>query len=367
MDRRSFLGRGIRRLGAVAALGVIGPTLLEACSGGVRADSAGVSGGAASTNRPGSLGALHLQGPWVSNAETGGEYIAAARGYWLQQGFSSVTIMPGGPNVSPEKVVEAGSALVGVTSLDAAAAAIRRGADLIVIGAQYQKNPFAIMSPADAPLRDPQDVIGKKIGVQPANDAVWASFLTTNNIKASQVEKVAVGSDPTPMTRGVVDGWMSFIDNEPIMLPVVYGYQALTFLLADYNEGEVGNVYVATRTSLGAARDKLKAAMVGDILGWKDALTNPAEIASLAVEHNGGLARHVEQVQADIQGTQLIAVGDALAHGLFYIAPDSQAANVDVLAGAGTTITAQQLFDMTLLDEIYDDDNLKTVPTPVSS
>jgi len=95
-----------------------------------------------------------------------------------------------------------------VAGLDAAA--IEKGFDIIVIGAQYQKNPFAIMSPATKPLLTPQAMIGKKIGVQSDNDAVWAAFLKANNIAATAVDKVPVSFDPTPLTQGTVtDGFRS--------------------------------------------------------------------------------------------------------------------------------------------------------------
>ena len=132
---------------------------------------------------------------WVPDVETGGEYIADAKGYWIKQGFSSVTIIPGGPNATPqETMVATGKALVAVSSFDASAAAIQKGFPLIVIGAQYQKNPFAIMSLATKPMHTPQDMIGKKIGVQSDNDAVWAAFLKANNITKSQLDTVPVSS-----------------------------------------------------------------------------------------------------------------------------------------------------------------------------
>ena len=43
------------------------------------------------------------------------------------------------------------------------------GAPLVTIGAQYQKNPFCIMSLASAPITEPAQMIGKKIGVQATN------------------------------------------------------------------------------------------------------------------------------------------------------------------------------------------------------
>jgi ABC-type nitrate/sulfonate/bicarbonate transport system substrate-binding protein len=239
IDRRTFLRRGTRGVAGAAALGLTGPALLEACSSSKKANVT-AGGGTGTTAAPGSLGALTFIGPWVPDVETGGEYIADSKGFWTQQGFSGVTITPSGPNApAQEQVIATGKGLVGVSSLDATAAAIEKGLPIVCIGAQYQKNPFAIMSPATKPLKTPQDMIGKKIGVQSDNDAVWAAFLKANNIDATKVNKVTVQFDPTPLTQGQVDGWFSFITNEPIELKLK-GFNTATFLLADFNYPEAG-------------------------------------------------------------------------------------------------------------------------------
>jgi ABC-type nitrate/sulfonate/bicarbonate transport system substrate-binding protein len=369
INRRTFLHHGTKTLGGAALLGIVGPTVLDACSSSTKSSTptttaAGVAGSSTSV-AAGSLGSLQFMGSWIPDVETGGEYVALQKNYWVQQGFSAATVIPGGPNATPqETVVQTGKALVAVSSLDASAAAIEKGFNIVVIGAQYQKNPFAIMSPATKPLHTPQDMIGKKIGVQSDNDAVWAAFLKANSIDPAKIDKVPVSFDPTPLTQGTVDGWFSFITNEPIELQLK-GFNTATFLLADFNYPEVGNAYIVTKDSLENARAKVKAAMVGDILGWKDALTNPALAASLSVGKGQGLTQQQELLQAYSQ-SKLIATGDALSRGMFYVAPSAQTANIKTLGLGGTTVTASQLFDMSLLDELYSDATLKAVPTPVT-
>jgi ABC-type nitrate/sulfonate/bicarbonate transport system substrate-binding protein len=379
IDRRTFLRRGARGLGGAAAFGLAGPALLEACSSSkssstattaaagsaTTAASTGSTAAPGTTSAPGSLGALNVVGPWVPDVETGGEYVADSKGFWTQQGFSSVTVIPSGPNApAQEQMVATGKGLIAITSLDSTAAAIQKGLNIICIGAQYQKNPFCIMSAKSKPLNTPQDMIGKKIGVQSPNDAVWAAFLQANNLKASQVNKVTVGFDPTPLTQGTVDGWFSFITNEPILLKLK-GFDTVTFLLADFNYPEGGNAYICTTDALKTSRAKVKAAMIGDILGWKETLTNPAEAATIAVQKGQGLTQQEELLQAYAQAP-LIVTADSKASGLFYMTPTFQAANIKTLGLGGTTVTASQLFDMSLLDEIYQDASLKAVPTPVT-
>lgn len=367
-DRRSFLRRGGRTLGGAALLGVAGPGLLDACSSSSKSSSSSSSSAAgsssATTAAPASYGALDFQLPWIKNVESAGEFIADAQGFYTKQGFSSVNLIAAGPNATPqETVIQTKKAFMAVSSPDATAAAIAKGFNLKVIGTEYQKNPFCIMSAATKPIKTPQDMIGKKIGVQSVNDAVWAAFLKANSLDASKIQKVTVGFDPTPITQGTVDGWFSFVTNEPIELKLK-GFDTVTFLLNDFNYPEIGNVFIVRTDSLTGARDKVKACMTAEILAWKASLADPAAGAQLAATKYGqGLDASEQTLESKAQN-QLIATGDALTHGLFYVTPQAQTATVKTLALGGVTVTESQMFDMSILDELYRSADLKAVTAP---
>ncbi|MFI5040938.1 MAG: ABC transporter substrate-binding protein [Acidimicrobiales bacterium] len=368
IDRRTFLRRGTRALGGAAALGLLGPAVLEACSSSSKSSSSSSSssaaGGSTGSVAPGTYGTLNFQLPWIKNVESAGEFIADSQGIYTKYGFSSVNLIAGGPNATPqETVVKTGQAFIGITSLDSTAAAIQKGFNLKVIGAEYQKNPFCIMSLASKPLNTPQDMVGKKIGVQSPNDAVWAAFLKANNLNASSITKVTVGFDPTPLAQGQVDGWFSFITNEPIALGL-QGVKTTTFLLNDYNYPEVGNVFIVTTDSLQSKKAEVLAVMKAEIEAWKISLADPTVGAQLAATKYGtGLTASEQTLESKAQN-QLIATGDALTSGLFYVTKSAQTANVKTLGLGGTTVTESQLFDMSILDELYKDSSLKAVTPP---
>jgi ABC-type nitrate/sulfonate/bicarbonate transport system substrate-binding protein len=360
MDRRSFLRRGGTLLGGAVALGVAGPGLLAGCG-----SSSSTSTGTTGAGGGGDFGKLDFQLPWIKNVESAGEFIADSDGIYVKHGFSSVNLIAAGPNATPqETVIKTGQALVGITSLDSCAAAIQKGFNLIVIGTEYQKNPFCIMSAKDNPLNEPKDMVGKKIGVQSVNDAVWAAFLKANKIDESSITKVSVGFDPTPITQGQVDGWFSFVTNEPIDLGIK-GFETVTFLLNDFNYPEIGNVFICTTDSLKGDRDKVAACMSAELEAWQISIKDPAKGADLSANKYGQGLEASEQTLESKAQNDLISTGDAKSDGLFYITPDAQAANIKTLALGGTTVTADQVFDLTLLDEIYKaTPALKEAPTP---
>ncbi len=113
---------------------------------------------------PGSGGSSEVtyQLSWTHSVQFGGTYIAQDRGLFEDL---TVRLAAGGPNVAGDANTVSGAALMNISSADGVARSNAEGADLVIIGAQYQKSPATILSLADAPLREPQDLIGKQIGV----------------------------------------------------------------------------------------------------------------------------------------------------------------------------------------------------------
>jgi len=211
------------------------------------------------------------------------------------------------------------------------------------------------MSAASKPIHTPDEMAGKKIGVQATNEAVWNAFLKANKIDASSIHKVPVQFDPTPLTTGEVDGWFSFVTNEPNDLKFNKNFDTVTFLLADYGYPLVSETYVVRKESLTKDREKLKALLVADIKGWHENLKDPALGAHLAVTKYGK-DQHLtegEQLLESKGQNELILTADTKANGVFSIKPELIDENIATLALAGTKITKEELFDMSVLDEVY--------------
>jgi ABC-type nitrate/sulfonate/bicarbonate transport system substrate-binding protein len=348
-DRRGFLRRGFGAAVGTAVLAGGGGGLLVACGDD--------GGGKPAAGGGGRFGVLDLRLSWVKNVEFAGEYIADQKGYYRRVGFSGVNLIAGGPAATPmEADVATGKAFVGIAAPDITGAAILEGAPLKIIGAQFQKNPFAILSMADDPIRGPEDMTGKKIGVQAANESVWAAFLKANDIAPGSIKKVPVEFDPLPLTTGTVDGFFSFITNEPNLLRAK-GYEVAAFLLADHNYPLVSETYAVRTSSLAGERDKVKAALEAEVLGWRDSVADPALGARYAATVYGkdlGLDE-AEQVLENKDQNTLIRTPDTEKNGLFTITPELIEQNVETLAVGGLKITSDRLFDLSVLAELYEE------------
>jgi ABC-type nitrate/sulfonate/bicarbonate transport system substrate-binding protein len=194
---------------------------------------------------------------------------------------------------------------------------------------------------------------------------VWSAFLKANKLDGSKITKVPVQFDPTPLTTGEVDGWFSFVTNEPNDLKFNKHFDTVTFLLADYGYPLVSETYVVKKETLQKDRDKVKAMLVSDIKGWHDNLKDPALGAHLAVTVYGKDQNLTEGEQLlESKGeNKLISTGDTRANGLFTITDKLLDENISTLKLAGIDITKEELFDMSVLDEVYSEHpELKTSP-----
>ncbi len=304
------------------------------------------------------LGPLVVQLGWVKNVEWAGEYFADQQGYYRDEGFSGATLTSGGPNAPPlESVVHSGKALTAIGSPSTTAAAILRGARLKIIAVQYQTCPYVIASRAEKPLRTPQDMIGKRIGVPSSNESTWSAFLKANDIAAGRVQAVTVGFSPAPLVTGQVDGLLGFVTN---VLGALKSRQigAHHFGLGEFNYPLVNNDYMVSEDALAKRRPALKALLRAEIRGWTRSLASPEQSARLTVEEYGkdlGLDLADQIDQSRIQN-RLIQSAHTRQHGLFTLTPEQVEKSVELLRLGGIGISATQLFDLSVLNEVYAED-----------
>ena len=350
-SRRDFL-----RLGGLGVAGLA----LAACGGG----SSGSAPAAGASAAPASFGDLSMQLSWIKNIEFGGEYMADSKGYYTQAGLSKVDLVTG-PVDSADALVVAGNVTVGVSAPDATGRFItEQGAPLKIIGATFQKNPFCILSIEQGkPIRTLADLAGKTVGIQAGtNQQIFAGFLKANGIDPASVKQVVVQYEPTPLTEKKVDGFMAFLTNEPFLVKA-QGFNPVTLAFADNGLPLASETLVVLQDTLDKDRDKLKAFLKAEIQGWNDAVADPAGAAKLAVDTYGkdlklDLAGQTEQATAQ---NELVSTAETKTNGLFTLSDAAVAANLKSLGSMGITVTADQLFDLSLVKEVYaENPSLKT-------
>lgn len=296
-----------------------------------------------------------LQMGWIANVENAGEFVAAEKGYYTAEGLD-MTLEPGGPAVSVEPLVVSGKALIGLSQPDNVARARANGAKLKVVAATFQKNPAAVMSLASAPILTPQELVGKKLGIQQSGVAIYDAFFKSIGMDPKSITYVPVQFDPAPLVNGEVDAFVSFQTNQPIQLKT-QNIETVTFLTADFGFNLYSDAFIVSEDTLADADKRAAAvkALRASIKGWQDAIADPAAAAKLVVEKYGKSLNLDETAQTLTLEAQipLIVSDDTKAHGLLTMTEAGIAQNVQTLANSGIEGTAEDIFDATLLAEAY--------------
>lgn len=332
-----------------AMLGGAGAVVL----GGV---ASGLVGCGRAAPASGGLADVTYQLSWTHSVQFGGTYLAQDRGFFDDQNLN-VSFAPGGPNVAGDASTVSGASLVNISAADGVARSNAEGADLVIVGAQYQKSAATILSLSEAPIERPEDLVGKKIGVASANDPALSAFLSINGLSDGDVDFVPSQYDPAILTAGQVDGLYCFVNDLPVAL-AVQGVDATTMLLADFGYNPMSQTYTVLRSSLDdeAVRDQIVRLIRADAQGWQLYEEDPQAAAELTLEMfpDAGLDLAAQQEQAEVQLD--IMYSDATdTHGFGWFSDEQVAKNLELFELLGISGGTEALWDRSLLEEIYAD------------
>jgi ABC-type nitrate/sulfonate/bicarbonate transport system substrate-binding protein len=347
----TFSRRRLIRLSTLGGAGLALSPALTRAPGALA--SAARSGVATTPTEPGDLRTLNVQLGWIANVENAGEFVAAANGYYAEDGLEP-TLTPGGPGAILEPTVASGSALIGLSSADTIALANAEGAGLKIVGVTLQSNPSAVMSLASNPVPDPQSLEGKRLGLQQTGEAIYAAFFEAAGVDASQVTIVPVQFDPAPLVAGEVDAFASFQTNQPIAL-AAEGIETVTFLLADYGYNLYADAFFVTEDTLAddEARDTVVRFLRATRRGWEDAIADPAAAAQIVVDQYGAdLDLDLEGQTATLEAfIPLIQTPEIEEFGLFWMTEEGIAENITTMQSVDIEVD-ETLFTNELLEEI---------------
>lgn len=332
MSRRTLLGAGV-----VGALGLAG--LLVGCTRPGELDS------------PGGSRDVALQLSWLHSVQFAGSYLALDRGWWRDEGLA-VSLLQGGPNAPVEPPVVSGSALVGISAADYAAAAVVEGAPFKIIGVAMQKNPFVIASLPARPVNEPADLAGMRIGMATANTPVLETLCTLNDVDIDRIEIVPTQYSAQPLLGGEVDCLLCWETDLPVAM-AIQGVESVTMLMADFGYAVHSQTYIATEESLDRRRDDLVALMAGEIRGWDAYRADTAAAAQLTMDMfpDAGLDLAVQKLQAERQVPLMFSsLTDEFGFGWW--TDESVDANRETLALLGTPVEAS-LWDRSILEQVH--------------
>jgi NitT/TauT family transport system substrate-binding protein len=218
---------------------------------------------------------------WLMSNGQIGDIVALDKGYFAEQGFE-VEFSPGGPNSATVPPVVTGQAALGQFS-DSAQLLLARasGVPVKIIACGYRMAPFAFYSLPKAPIRTVQDMIGKRIGIQPTARFVLDAILSKNNIDPAQLTITNIGFDMAPLVADQVDAVTGWITNTQALS--VIGPDRIDLMMGDTGLPSYANVYFATDEAVAGNADQLARFIAAVGKGWGWTRDNPEEAVKIAV------------------------------------------------------------------------------------
>lgn len=300
--------------------------------------------------------ALTTANGWVSNVQYAGFFLGIDRGYFEEFGVKA-EFLPGGPN-TPDPLVSlsAGQAQVATANWLPFLDAVQKGNDFVLIGAQWEKSPSAIMSMAKRPLLKPQDIIGMKVLMQRPSDHQIIDAILDGAGLPRDYQSAPTGFSPEPLLAGDGDAYLCFATNQPITLEkmgMVAGKDFHVTLLDDLGYRVTQGLYMTPRKVLDENRAALVGYMAGMIKGWKAAIAEPQAALDVVLNKYGmDLGLDPEQ-QARQNELQIPLIAPSPQTKLFALEPEIFTGPMTVVAkGAGRTVPDfAKIADTTIVEE----------------
>jgi NitT/TauT family transport system substrate-binding protein len=221
-----------------------------------------------------------LQLNWFQLADHSPIYMALKKGYYKQENID-LTIVRGSGSADSAKKVDLKQADLGISDAPTVITAISKGADLRMVAVVFDKAANNVFFKKSANIRNPKDLIGKKIAVPPADShrVLWPAFAAINKLDAGGVTLVNVKPEGKQaiVAGGEVDASFDLYTSFAIWEKVLGKGNVGHLLWADYGLPIYGHTYFVN-TDLEKRNPKLiERFLRATHKGWRDAQANPRE------------------------------------------------------------------------------------------
>lgn len=217
---------------------------------------------------------------WFPAAEHGGHYQALAKNYYREAGLD-VTIVPGGPGQSGMQKVALGQIEFAMGRSDDVILAVSHNLPLLIIGAQMQHDPQAILVHDESPVKSFRDLDGKSIMASPGSN--WMTF-----VQAHYGIHFGIFPNDFGLARFMADPnfiQQCFISNEPYYVGQ-HGVKTRALLIADAGYDPY-RVIFTSQTFAREHPEAVRAFLAASVRGWGDYLHgDPAPAATRIQQEN---------------------------------------------------------------------------------
>ena len=241
---------------------------------------------------------VNVQLGWLLSGNQIGDVCAKQLGFYDAEGIE-VRFQAGGPSIDGVAIVASGRFEVGqVSSSPSLMLAASQDLPIKCFAVGAQQHPFAYISLKKNPIREPKDLVGKKIATQATAVILLKAMLAKNKIAEKDVQVITMGADMSPVLTGQADAVTGWLTNTSAMKPL--GDQRVDMRLWDAGVRLYALPYYATTDTLAKKADVLARFVRATGKGWEWANANREKAVDLLVKEFPNLNRQDEIDAVDV-------------------------------------------------------------------
>lgn len=272
---------------------------------------------------------------WIIQANVAAFYYGLDRGFYKAQGID-LTIYEGKGSSLSAKLVAQKKDTFGLTDVGVAVRSIELGLPIKIVWCYFQQTPISVLSLAKNPIREPKDLIGKKV-VSSAGSSMTNLFdplLKRNGIDRSKVELFS--SDPPfqpLLMAGRVDAMLGYWMNNRPMLEEM-GAKVVVLKFYDWGMNVLSNGVTAHHDTIAAKPDLIRGFIRASMQSWNEAQKNP-EAAIDSLMKRMLKAKRETQLKTLENAFQVLRTRNTQGKPLGWMSPQDWKETVDTLSETG--------------------------------
>lgn len=230
---------------------------------------------------------------WIYTSQSAGFFVADKKGFYEDNGID-ITLNPGGIDFPAILMVTKDKEQFGVTGAPQLLMAKEKDIPLVALMTIFRKDPGVLISLKETNIKEPKNLIGKKVGVEygTSTEQVYRSMMKNAGINKSKVIEVPQRYDYSSLLSGKIDAsWYWAMGN--LLLENKDKFNIIW--PSDYGVNFYADVLFTTEGMVKNNPDLVKRFVKATLRGWRYAYDNPEEAASYALMYSDQLKKEQQE------------------------------------------------------------------------
>ena len=236
-------------------------------------------------------------------------FLAQEKGYFEKEGLK-VDIQEGQGSATVMQLIAQGRDQIGLIDYSTMLYGVEQGLPIVAV-ARVVSDMIGVISPADAPIKHPKELVGKVIAYAPSelSGIALAALLAKENVDSKQISVLnpAMGAKNALFLQKRADAIPGNVNVQPAQLEA-QGAKVYYFKFSNFGLSMMAQGLAVNKAFLASNPQAVKAFVKATIQGLQDTRNNPKEAVDALVKAHPQQARHhatlLRQLEVSLEGLE---------------------------------------------------------------